>query len=418
MTYEDMSSTQLTYYVIAIVFLIFASGATAGLQIALFSIDRLLLRVHSTTGDAVDKTNAKKLLGVLDKGHWTLVALILLNASCMMTLPVVLAHVVDELWALIISITAVLFLGEVIPLTLFVRYAIPICSFLVPVIWCAIWLTSPISYPVGKWLDHLLGHHEEMLDREELAAVIIPPPLSEESDEENNDSYCQLEDWEIEMLRGAMSLTTDTIAQHLKTTVDNCFMLSSLTPLDKTVIQSILESGYSRIPVYLANTPTQIIGVLIANSLVRMCFQRPDPPPLVGEYPLHGVLRLSETATLHSAYLAFTRSFYNMAVVYDDYGVLRGFITLSEVLYTMYRFDVSHGVVRIPLTNLPRRQHKIINFTEDMKNKKQKKQIVQPLAVVPPQSDLQVDEGTPALASSLATFPHGLKTLEMSLSRV
>lgn len=419
---------------------------------ALFSIDSIFLRVWSTAGDEEQKRMAKVLMKFFNRYHWTLVSLVLFNCSCMMTLPIVLDSLVEPITALILSITVVLFVGEVIPLAFFVRYAIMICTFFSPVIWGSMIISAPLSYPVSLLLDYILGTHEELLDRDELAALILPAayPSPTSCDEEpipafdkddpsmmlnsitagetagggdprgnalsssarggggapgsphNSDSTggsgkkdrkgrrggnrrdsaedaedrnaFRLREAEIRMLQGAMQLTRDTVLDHMRTKTENIFMLSSQQPLDDDTIKAIINSGFSRIPVYFGDDHRHVIGALIVNSLVKLCFAKPDPPPLVSNYPLREVMRLSESATLYDAYLAFREGISNMAVVYNSIGVMVGLLTLTDVLTALYQADEQPEEKRVPTVHA-RRTDKMVDVMEGMKFLSQKKHI-------------------------------------------
>lgn len=388
------------FTIFVVVFLTVGSALTAGLQVALFSIDSIILRVWMTAGDEKQKQRAHKLIKFFHRYHWTLVSLIICNSFCMMTLPLVLDTLVEPVTALILSITVVLFVGEVIPLAFFVRHSIPICAFFSPLISFCILITAPLSYFVGRLLDHILGSHEELLDRGELAALLIPIELDAEmdsrgakelSDEEvvnphlretdviglggppplarqvaspaPSDAF-RLREEEIRMLKGAMQLTQDTVINHMHTTTENIFMLSSQQPLDKPTIEAIILSNYSRIPVYFGEDKRHVIGALIVDSLVKLCFTNPDPPPLVGNYPLREVMRLSDAATLYDAYMAFREGISNMAVIYNSIGVMMGLITLTDLLAVLYQSTPSQGSLS---RHGVRRTDKIVGVMEGMK---------------------------------------------------
>lgn len=402
------------FYSVVVVLLVILSAISAGLQIALFSIDSIVLRVWSTAGDDKQKKMSKKLLKFFNAYHYTLVSLILFNSSCMMTLPVVLKMVVSPFTALILSITVVLFVGEVIPLAFFVRHAILICSFFSPLIRFCVIITTPISYPVSKILDYFLGSHEELLDRDELAALILPTssfgedntregrhsshqgregeevemvvvdnPTSSHSgefsrydaslkrEEEEQVNAFRLRETEICMLQGAMQLTRDTIVGHMRSKLDEIFMLSSQQPLDQHTIEAIIASGFSRIPVYFGEDRSHVIGALIVNSLVKLCFAKPDPPPLVSNYPLREVMRLPDSSTLYDAYIAFRDGNSNMAVVYNSFGVMVGLLTLTDVLTAIYQGGPSEEKVIVA----QKRTDKMVGVMEGMKYLSHNKQI-------------------------------------------
>ena len=402
-TKKELSSKEMVWYSIACVMCVAGAGFFVGLQIALFSIDRLFLRVLTTTGTPKERKQAKSLLRVLKLQHWTLVALVLMNAVFVMTLPVLLEAMFDEITALIVSITAVLFAGEVVPLAVFVRWAIPVCSFFIQSIWFAIIVTAPVSYPMGKVLDRVLGHSEEPLDREDLAALIVGPhveddtgdnaaavnaavagqtaadavttatascqdsaaPMSDRNGSGGAASPYQLRESEVMMLKAAMLLSTDTVKEHLNTTADDAFMLSSRDTLDRDTILRILKAGYSRVPVYFGEDKRHIIGALIVNSLISLCYTCPDPPPFVSDYPLREVMRLSEDSSLYDAYLAFRNGLSNMAIIYDSAGMMIGLLTLNDVLATLYNAE---PVAPVALTEqYLRRQQKMVELVKGMK---------------------------------------------------
>ncbi len=49
---------------------------------------------------------------VLKRPHWLLVTLLLVNAAAMEALPIFLDRLVSPTWAIVLSVTAVLFFGE------------------------------------------------------------------------------------------------------------------------------------------------------------------------------------------------------------------------------------------------------------------------------------------------------------------
>ena len=61
----------------------------------------------------------KKIRPLLDRKHWLLVTLLLANAVAMETLPIFLDAIMPAVLAIIISTTAVLVFGEVLPQVFF-----------------------------------------------------------------------------------------------------------------------------------------------------------------------------------------------------------------------------------------------------------------------------------------------------------
>jgi len=86
----------------------------SGLTVGLASLDRLSLEVEAQ-GDPAVKLQADRIFSVIDKHHWMLVTLLLCNAGCMEALPLALKKLVPGYISIIISVTAVLAVGEIIP---------------------------------------------------------------------------------------------------------------------------------------------------------------------------------------------------------------------------------------------------------------------------------------------------------------
>lgn len=87
----------------------------SGLTVGLLSIDTLELEMKLIHGTEEQKRLASEVLPLLNKHHYLLVTLLLCNAFAMEALPIFLDAIVPAVWAIIISVTAVLFFGEIIP---------------------------------------------------------------------------------------------------------------------------------------------------------------------------------------------------------------------------------------------------------------------------------------------------------------
>ena len=89
----------------------FASGLTQGL----LSLDFTKMKIKSRSGTVDEKKYASKVIPVIKRHHLLLVTLMLWNATATEALPIFLAGLVNEYAAIIISVTLVLFAGEIIP---------------------------------------------------------------------------------------------------------------------------------------------------------------------------------------------------------------------------------------------------------------------------------------------------------------
>ena len=132
----------------------------SGLTVGLASIDKLGLEIDARQDPEIAKS-AKRIFSVIDQFHWMLVTLLLCNAGAMEALPLALDELMPEWAAIVCSVTGVLFFGEIIPQALCTGPSqIKIAECMCPIVLVFMWITSPISWPIGKLLDKLMGEHE------------------------------------------------------------------------------------------------------------------------------------------------------------------------------------------------------------------------------------------------------------------
>jgi metal transporter CNNM len=110
-----VSPGETAAYALTVIALLCASGLMAGLVLGLFSLDRLDLEVVKRVGTASDKKWADKVLPVIRNRHFLLVTLVTVNAGAASALPIVMNKLVSEVVAIILSTTAILLFGEILP---------------------------------------------------------------------------------------------------------------------------------------------------------------------------------------------------------------------------------------------------------------------------------------------------------------
>lgn len=157
---EELTAGQQISYSVQAILLVLLAGLMSGLTVGLASIDRLTLEIEAKQ-DAKIAKSATKIFNVIDRFHWMLVTLLLVNAGAMEALPLALDKLVPEWAAIVCSVTGVLFFGEIIPQALCTGPSqIKIAEYMCPIVLVLMYLTMPISWPIGKLLDYLMGEHE------------------------------------------------------------------------------------------------------------------------------------------------------------------------------------------------------------------------------------------------------------------
>jgi CBS domain containing-hemolysin-like protein len=94
------------------------------------------------------------------------------------------------------------------------------------------------------------------------------------------------------------------------------------------MIQMILESGYSRIPVYQTSLDN-IMGIIYAKDVFRE--QNKNPNFKIKDL-LHPVLYVYETKRISEIMAQLQKQHIQMAVIIDEYGGTQGIITLEDIL--------------------------------------------------------------------------------------
>jgi len=95
------------------------------------------------------------------------------------------------------------------------------------------------------------------------------------------------------------------------------------------VLKLIIKEGFTRIPVY-DDTPDNIIGILNAKDLL-VCVDAPQNYPDIRELIKPPYL-VPETMRIIDLLRAFQAKKNHMAIVTDEFGGIRGLITLEDVL--------------------------------------------------------------------------------------
>jgi len=120
----------------------------------------------------------------------------------------------------------------------------------------------------------------------------------------------------------------DTLIHEIMTPRPEMVCADVLTEI-QDVLKLIIKEGFTRIPVY-SESPDNIIGILNAKDLL-VCIDPPQNCPDIGElikapYFVPGTMRIVDLLR------AFQAKKNHMAIVTDEFGGIRGLITLEDVL--------------------------------------------------------------------------------------
>jgi metal transporter CNNM len=126
---------------------------------ALMSADAMQLKILADAGSDTDKRRARRIMPLVERHHLILVTLLIVDAGAAEALPIFLDRISSPVIAIVISVTAVLFFGEILPSAVCSKWGLAIGANMAWFVWFLIAMTSPVSWPLSKLLDCALGKH-------------------------------------------------------------------------------------------------------------------------------------------------------------------------------------------------------------------------------------------------------------------
>lgn len=259
---EKKSMLPIWLQVILICFLLVLSGMFSGLNLGLMALDPMELRIVQSCGTDKEKKYARKIEPIRRKGNYLLCSLLLGNVLVNTTLTILLDDLTNSgVGAVIASTVGIVIFGEIVPQALCSRHGLAVGANTILVTKLFMLLTFPLSWPISKILDCVLGQEiGTVYNREKLVEML-----------KVTEPYNDLVKEELNMIQGALELRTKTV-EDVMTPIGNCFMIHSDTVLDFNTMSEIMESGYTRIPVY-EDERSNIVDILYVKDLA---FVDPD----------------------------------------------------------------------------------------------------------------------------------------------
>jgi metal transporter CNNM len=175
---EEGGDFSWVWNVLAATICVCIAALAAGLTLGMLGLDPLMLLIKERAAESpIEREQARKLIPIINQHHRLLVTLLLMNAVANEALPIFLEKMVPPSVAVLLSVTLVLFFGEIIPSAVFTGPdQLQIASRLTPVVQAAMCLLYPVAGPIAKLLDYVLhGDGDEEMNaynRGELSALI------------------------------------------------------------------------------------------------------------------------------------------------------------------------------------------------------------------------------------------------------
>ncbi|RKP23355.1 hypothetical protein SYNPS1DRAFT_18737, partial [Syncephalis pseudoplumigaleata] len=258
-----------------------------GLTLGFMSLDTTNLQILATSGTPQEKRWANRIIPIRQHGNRLLVTLLLCNTLMNETIPIMADQVLPGgVVTILVSTAAVFVFSEVLPQAICARHGLRVGAIFAWPVRILIYLLFVIVWPIAKVLDWMLGKDEGLIYRRaELKELVAIHGSHREGPLSKN---------EVTIIRGAMDLQEKTAAS-IMTTLANVFAIDINTLLDRAAMRSIVEAGYSRVPVY-EDSIEHIVGVVLIKSLIML---DPDDATPVRDVKINHLPRVSASTPLY-----------------------------------------------------------------------------------------------------------------------
>lgn len=313
------------------------SALFSGLNLSLLALDPVELQVLQNSGTSAEQNYARQIESVRRHGNYVLCTLLLGNAVINAALAVCTCQILGMTWmSTLLCAFAIFFVGEILPQSVASRHGLAIASKTIWVTRLLMVLSFPVSYPISKLLDLVLNQEiSNFYTREKLLEMLRV-----------TDPYHDLVKEELNIIQGALELRTKTVEDVL-TPLQDCFMLSADALLDFGTMTEIMQSGYTRIPVY-ENTRSNIVDILFVKDLA---FVDPDdctPLKTITQFYKHPLHCVFNDTKLDAMLEEFKKGKSHLAIVQrvnnegegDPFYEVMGIVTLEDVIEEIIKSEI------------------------------------------------------------------------------
>lgn len=300
-------------YVIVIILILF-SALFSGLTLGFFSLNKDDLKRKAELGGK----RAKRIYQVRENGNLLLTTLLIGNVAVNSALSIFLGSIASGFVAGLIATALIVVFGEIIPQAVFSRYALDIGAKFVPLVKIFRAILFPITWPIAKSLDLILGS--------EMSTVYSKHELMKIIEDHEDMPESELDRDEEKIIKGALSFSNKT-ARDIMTPKSEVFLLEADEKLNNKLINKIYKAGHSRLPVYEKNLDN-IIGILYIKDLLATDFKNKRVRDLFDEE----IIFVDHEKPLDNLLNIFRRQKMHLAVVLNEYNSVAGVVTIEDVI--------------------------------------------------------------------------------------
>ncbi|XP_035246353.1 metal transporter CNNM3 isoform X2 [Anguilla anguilla] len=320
---------------VGIVSIICGCAVFRSLNLSLLWLDPLELYVLHSCGSEKEKRTAKRLEPVRRRGNFLACALLFTCAVGHSALGILFYRALGSVVLSVFVCGLIIFLlAELLPHVICSGYGFQIAPNITWLAQVCMVLTCPLSCPLGLLLDLALRRDINTCSVREKTMEMIRTNV--------NDPYNEFV--KEEFSRGA--LRTKTV-EDILTPLKDCFMLPSTAVLDFGTMSEIMQSGYTRVPVY-EEERSNIVEILYVKDLALVDPDDCTPMTTITKFynhPLHFVFNdtkldaMLEEFKKGNSHLAIVQKVNNEGEGDPFYEVL-GLVTLEDVIEEIIKSEI------------------------------------------------------------------------------
>ncbi|WP_430819048.1 gliding motility-associated protein GldE [Carboxylicivirga caseinilyticus] len=316
-------SVSTAFAILLNLFFLLSSGLISGSEVAYFSLEPIDL-------DKLKEKNSRKnklILDHLDDKETLLATILIGNNFVNVAIVILTSFITSELIVFngnsliqilieIIFITSIiLFFGEILPKVYASKSPLMFAGLMAYPLWILTKILSPLSLILTKstgFVNRRLSRRLNNLSMDDIshALELTGNDITEEK----------------EILQGIVKFGNINVDEIMTARVD-VIDVEIKSDYNK-VLQTIIDSGYSRIPVF-EDTPDNVKGVLYVKDLLAHLDNDPD---FNWQKLIREAYYVPETKMLNDLLDEFQSRKIHMAIVVDEYGGTSGIVTLEDIL--------------------------------------------------------------------------------------